>query len=326
MIDFVEAIKYQCKDSPFLGHCKPFRSRMNDFGWETYTLQGCREMEVHFHPDTSRLKVKGSLPYFIKGHNFTCSHKDFVEGVEVLQNLLQVPLWGAEVEAFEYGTICPVRDKPALYIRNHFAPASSRLNLNERGKDKGAFRWWSDSVKSLKLYDAGRNIRLKQDLKAREVIEEAGYDTQKNYIKFEVHHRQPFNLQGRAITLEDLQNPSFLNFLNQHLIEQYHQLQPMRTLQPPTDKKNLSALDIAVSVYVEDLLNQGIPVAEARKKVYQFINRAECLNQQDKDSRKATIRKAFAKLQESEKSQWDLTEDLLKALDAENKAVEGSEG
>lgn len=283
-------------------------------------------MEVHWHPETGRLKVKGSLPYFIKGHNFTCSNQDFVEGVEVLQNLLQVPLWCAEVEAFEYGTICPVTEKPATYIRNHYAPASAHLYLNERGKDKGAFRWWSDSVKSLKLYDAGRNIRLKQDLKAREVIRDEGYNPQQDYIKFEVHHRKPYNLQGRAITLEDLQHPQFIEFLNYNLIDNYHKLQPMRTLLPAQDKKNLSALDIAVSVYVEGLLNQGIPVEDARKKVYQFINRAECLNQQDKDSRKATIRKAFAKLQESDKSKWDLTEDLQKALNAENKAVEGSEG
>ena len=283
-------------------------------------------MEVHWHPDTGRLKVKGSLPYFIKGHNFTCSYQDFVEGVEVLQNLLQVPLWGAEVDCFEYGTICPVKDKPALYIRNHFAPASSRLNLNERGKDKGAFRWWSDAEKSLKLYDPGKNLKTKQDLKAREVIRDEGYDPQQNYIKFEVHHRKPYNLQGRTIKVEDLQNPQFIEFLNCNLIENYHKLKPMRTLLPAQDKKNLSALDIAVSVYVEDLLNQGIPVEDARKKVYQFINRAECLSQQDKDSRKATIRKAFSKLQESDKSKWDLTEDLEKALDAENKAVECNEG
>ena len=320
MIDFIEATQYQYKDSPNLGHCKAFPCKLNQYGWETYTLQGCKEMEVHWNPELGALRVKGSLPYFIQGHNFTFSNVAFVEGVGILQNLLGVGLWDAVLDAFEYGCIFPVEGKPADYIRNHNALPKAHLYMNERGRDKGAFRWWEDSSKALKLYDAGKNIKMKQGLKAREVIEECGYNPELQYIKFELHHKKPHLLnRGRNLVLEDLQDPDFLKQLAGTLIEDYHQLQPMRTLIQPTNKKDLSALDIAVSVYVEDLMNQGLPVEEAKRKIYSFINQSPALERQDKDARKATFRKAFGKLQESGSSQWDLTHKIEDALAVEDR-------
>ena len=223
MIDFVEATKCLCKDTPFLGHCKPFPCKLNQYGWETYTLQGCREMEVHWNPEVGLLRVKGSLPYFIQGHNFAFPNKDFVESVEVLSNLLGVGLWDAGLDAFEYGVIFPVGGKPSDFIRNHYAPKKAHLCMNERGKDKGCFRWWEDSSESIKLYDAGKNIKMKQGMRAREVIEDSGYNPECEYLKFEVHFKKPHLLNnGRDLTLEALQNPQFLQSLSSILMEQYH--------------------------------------------------------------------------------------------------------
>lgn len=318
MIDYIAVTRYQCKYSPFLGHCNNSPSKLNLYGWQTYTLQGCKEMEIHWNPEMRALRVKGSLPYFLQGHNFTFSNAGFVEGVEILQNLLGVGLWDAELDSFEYGCIFPVEGKPVDFIRNHSAPAKAHLYMNEKGRDMGAFRWWEDSSKSLKLYDAGRNIKLKQDLKAREVIEDCGYNPKGQYLKFELHHKKPHLLNsGRDLPLEALQNPKFLKFLSSTLIEHYHQLQPMRTLIQPTNKKDLSALDIAVAVYVESLMNQGLPVEEAKKKIYAFINKSPALERVDRDARKATFRKAFGKLQESSESQWDLTHKIEEALASE---------
>ena len=318
MIDFIEATICLDKDTPNLGHCKPFPCKLNQVGWETYTLQGCREMEVHWRPDASLLKVKGSLPYFIQGHNFSFSNADFVEGVEVLQSILGVGLWPSYLDAFEYGCIFKVDGKPAEYIRNHTSQPYSKLYINERGKDKGAFRWWGDSTKSLKLYDAGKNIKMKQGLKEREVIQKCGYDPECNYLKFEVHWNKPQLLNsGRGIVLENLQNPEWIGTLSATLIEQYKLLKPMRTLQQPISKKDLSAIDIAVNVLVESMMEQGIPIEETRKQVYAYINGARCLDKRDKDARKATFRRAFGRLKESEVSQWDLTSKIEEALAVE---------
>ena len=322
MIDFIEATQYQCKDSPFWGHCKPFPCKLNQYGWNTYTLQGCKEMEVHWSPEMGALRVRGSLPYYLQGHNFTFSSADFVEGVKMIQGLLEVPLWDAQLDALEYGCIFPVEMKPALYIRSHNALPETHLNLNEKGKDKGAFRWWDDSTKALKLYDAGRNIKMKQGLKAREVIQDSGYNPEGQYLKFEAHWKKPHLLNGgRGIVLDDLQNPDFLQVLSSTLINEYHQLQPMRTLLQPTSKKDFSAVDIAVSFLAEALMNQGLPIDEIKKRVYDYINQAPCLDKQDKDARKATFRKAFGKLQESEDSQWDLTSQIEDALAVESAEI-----
>lgn len=272
-------------------------------------------MEVHWNPEVGLLRVKGSLPYFIQGHNFAFSNKDFVESVEVLSNLLGVGLWNAGLDAFEYGVIFPVEGKPSDFIRNHYAPKKAHLCMNERGKDKGCFRWWEDSSESIKLYDAGKNIKMKQGMKAREVIEDSGYNPECEYLKFEVHFKKPHLLNnGRDLTLEALQNPQFLQSLSSILMEQYHLLKPMKTLVQASSKKDLSALDCAISCYVETLLNQGLPVEDAKSRLYDFINQQPVLSKQDKDSRKATIRKAFGKLQESSESQWDLTHKIEDAL------------
>ena len=65
------------------------------------------------------------------------------------------------------------------------------------------------------------------------------------------------------------------------------------------------------------MMNQGIPVEDAKKRIYNYINQQDLLSKQDKDSRKATIRKAFEKLQESNESQWDLTHKIEEALEIE---------
>ena len=322
MIDFIEATQYLHKDSPFLGHCKPFPCKLNKYGWDTFTLDGCNEMQVHWNPEQCALKVKGSLPYYLQGHNFSFSNADFVEGVDLIQSVLHIPLWDATLDAFEFGCIFPVAVKPTLYIRNHTALPEAHLYLNEKGRDKGAFRWWDDSTKALKLYDAGRNIKMKQGLKAREVIEDSGYNPEGEYLKFEAHWKKPHLLNGgRGVVLDDLQNQPFLHFLSSTLVKEYHQLQPMRTLVQPTSKKDLSAVDIAVSVLAEALMNQGLPIVEIKKRVYDYINQAPCLDKQDKDARKLTFRKAFGKLQESEESQWDLTSKIEEALALEDAEI-----
>lgn len=317
MIDFIEAIKYGCKDSPNLTHCKPFQCKLNKFGWNTYGLKGCDEIQVHYKPESGGLRIKGSLPYFIQGHNFSFSREGFVECVEVLQNLLGVGLWDAEVAEFEYGTIFPVEVQPSLLIRNHYAPSGSHLVQDEKGKDKGSFRWWTDSDKVLKMYDAGKNVKQKLRPKERDVLAGCGYNPDKNYIKFEVHYKKPERITGRVITLEDLQSTEFVKILNNDIVRKYQELRPMRTLKPQTDKKKLSALDIVVSAFVEEEMNQGVPMEGVKRKVYRYANSAGCLTTPDKDARKATIRRAFGRLAESESSSWDLTEMLQRSLDAD---------
>ena len=107
--------------------------------------------------------------------------------------------------------------------------------------------------------------------------------------------------------------------LKGNLMDQYHLLTPARALILPSDKKNFTSLDAVLFTLAEAVMNvQGLPLAEAKKQIYHTINQAECLSKSDKDARKAQIRKAFDKLEESPESKWDLTARLEDALELDN--------
>lgn len=321
MIDFVSATICNGKDSANLSFCKSVPVCVN--GWQKYYLDGCEKLAVWNNATAGQLKIEGSLPYFLQGHNFAFSRASFIEVVELIQQALDLPMWSAEVNAFEYGAIVQVNSKPKLYIQRHYAPAGSKLKLNECGKDAGAFRWWEDRFESLKLYDAGKNIKMKQGLQRRAVIQAAGYDPNSQYLKFETHYKRkamPVLNNGRAVLLEDLQAPEWLDHLKHNTIQQYQLLKTMRTLELPTSKKDLSSTDIITQAFVESFMNvEGKSLQDAKRRLFQRINELpdNLLTKADKDARKRQINAIFDKLKETDSSPWDLTEKIEAAFAAE---------
>lgn len=102
---------------------------------KAYYLEGCERVKVWHIPQTGLLKVEGSLPYFLNGHNFSFTREELVQAVEILDSMLgHVGLWGAIVDKFENRVIVPVDAKPKEYIAKHFASPGSHLQriLNER--------------------------------------------------------------------------------------------------------------------------------------------------------------------------------------------------
>lgn len=318
MIDYIEISNSLYKDSPNLTFCKGCSNPMNDFGWETFKVDGCKEMVLYWNPQSRIIRLKGSLPYFLKGHNFSFSRKEYVESIELLQNILQVGLWDARFDRFEFGAIFPVDKSPSQYIKNHTAGKRSKLNENWKGNNRGKGKWWDNPNEILKMYDAGANIRMKQKRSSRGIIEEDGYNPNLNYLKFEAHIIKPYLLNfGRDILVEDMQNPQSLMKMKEILLSQYHLLSPMKELLKPTDKKEFSATDIVVREFVKELMNDGKSIEQAKEQIYQSIREAECLDKPDKQSRRNTIKEAFNKLQEAEHSEWDLTGKIESALDKE---------
>lgn len=320
MIDYIKATIYNCKDSNFLSNSKP--SVQYASGWECYYLQGCKEMKVWYNPKNRMLRLEGSLPYFVKGHNWCFTNEEFAEAVELIDSLLgNVGLWDAELNTFENGIIVPTEAKPKEYIARHTASKGTQLKLYKDERKAGKLSIWQRKGEAdLKMYDAGANIKRKQGLQqARAIIEGAGWDPEKDYLKFEVRYLKPELLNnGRAVTLEMLKHDKFVNMLKGEIMERYHLLTPERALMRPTDKKEMQSIDAVIITFADMLMNsQGLSLEEVKKQIYKTINDAECLNKADKDARKAQIRKCFARLQESPESKWDLTAKLDTALDAE---------
>lgn len=320
MIDYIEAIKCTGKDTPFLD----FREQVAEYasGWQRYNVEGCEKLQLDWNPSARQMKLRGSLAYYWQGHNFTCQRSTFIEAVEYLQGVLNVGLWDSSLLAFEFGAIMPVERKPKYYIQNHHTAAGEKLTENERGKDKGCFKWWEGSGEVLKMYDVQKNILLKQGLERRAIIEGAGWDPMGNYLKFEVKFTNPEKLLvgGGPLLLEKLQEPAFISYLQQVLLQQYKRLGPMKTLKPPKDKGELTTADIILRELLEDWMNkEGISIQEAYKGLCGSLNAYPdtLLTKVDKDHRRRQIKALFQKLEENPCSQWDISGKLEAALAAE---------
>lgn len=322
MLDYIAITKYlEGKDTPYFANCK-WLAAYNG-GGERYAVEGCEQLEAIWNERTRILKIRGSVPYFIQGHNFACDKATFVEAVDHLQARLKTGLWDAFVDAVEVGAIFEVERRPKEYIKNHHARRAAHFLENAKPKDKGNFKWWEEGGgDSLKMYDAGRNILMKQGTKRREIIQEAGWNPCADYLKIEAHINRPARVNGgAALLLEDCVNGEKYAMLRARLQELYNELEPMRTLETPTDKSNLRTQDLLALALAEEYMNNhNCGHDEARKALFERINAMseEILTKADKDARKRQIRAIFGKMQEAAQSEFDLNEELAASLANEN--------
>ena len=204
-----------------------------------------------------------------------------------------------------------VDTKPKDYIKHHNIGTGEHLQANDRGKDKGNFRSWNEPNVRLKMYDASRNILMKQGLQRQGIIEEAGWNPEGHFLKWEAHYVKPEVLnQGRALILANLVDRHWEEIFKADLYNQYKRLIPMKTIVTPTNKKDLGSADIVLLSLAELQINEGISLEELKKILYDKINSIpdEVLTKADKDSRKRQIKAMLDKIVEEPESRWDLSE------------------
>lgn len=313
-IDFIEATGiFTGKDTPFFGHLEEW-SENKATGRKTYIIQGQRKLTFYYTPATGFLVMRGSIMYFWQGHNFTYDKKAFCNAIDYLGQLLHVNLWRMWLNILEVGVIVEVETKPRNYIKNH--REGKGMLLYDNPKDKGQLRSFNDKLAERKLYDAGRNIKMKQGLTLQEVIQNAGWNPQGNYLKWEVHYIKPeVSLNhGHGILLCDLLNPAWEDVFKSDIYSQYKRIIPMKSIVYPSDKSDLHALDIFAIELVEAKLNEGKTLQEVKTLLYDRINASAILSKADKDARKRKVKATLEKLAESEESAWDISQKLKEAL------------
>lgn len=320
MIDYISATtSFDGKDIKFVSHSLHLEAEYSS-GWQKYWLEGCNRLVVWIHPQHKLLRLEGSVAYYWQGHNFSFGKHDFVEAIQHISSILGMSIWNAVVNCFEYGVIMQVMMKPKEYITHHSADPKSKLIVNEKAKDKGNFRWWEDKNVELKMYDAGRNILMKQGEDKKQIIRDAGWSDEGDFLKWEAHYLRPECLnKGVGLKLHNLVNPDWQNVFKEDLYTQYQRLFPMKGIITPTTKKELSTADILVLTMVEESINEGRTLEELKKVLYSRINSfpEEVLTKSDKDLRKGQIRKLLAKIKEADESIYDLSEQIQKALEAD---------
>lgn len=319
MIDFISIIKPNRygKVSPYFGHCQ-IMAEYPSTGAVRYRLEGCEGLDIYWNPN-GFLKLQGSIMYYWQGHNFTYSPEAFQAAIDYIGKMLHVGLWDCIVEVFEYGVIMPVEVKPRDYIQHHKAKPSEHLHQFINGKDKGNFTSWQDSNVRLKMYDAGKNIEMKQGMSRRDIIQEAGWNPQDYYLKWEAHYLKPYVLNhGNGVILANLINPDWQDIFKEDLYQQYKRLIPMANVEAPTSKADLSTADIIALALVEDNLNESKTLQEVKKMLYNRINSFpdEVLSKSDKDARKRQVKAILGKMREADTSKWDLSQQLAAALQA----------
>ena len=312
MLDYIEITKHiQGKNKPFLGHLQP--EAVYSSGMERYFVQGCRKMKIEHNPNTQSLKLKGSPLYFIQGHNFTYNKDSYIEGLKHIEDLLEMDLFDSDLDSFEYGIILKVDTKPKYLIAGHNAGKGLLMRTNP--KDRGGIRYFEDKMLQLKLYDAGRNIKFKQGMTMKGIIKEAGWNPDGYYVKVEAHYKQPHKLlnDGRAIRLADIFLPKWEKRLKEDLFEQYQRLEPMKTIELPTNKSELSSADIILLSLAEVSINQGI---DLKRTLFEKINSIpeNILNMEDKKARRRQINKLLERIEKAPKSMYDLSDLLASAL------------
>ena len=320
MIDFIRTTISGCKDTIKLSHLV-LESENNKYNRTYYVIEGCKEMKIIILHNTGEIRLQGSVPYYFQGNNFSFDRKNFVQAIDHINTITNIDFWQSDIDEFEYGVIMEVPTTPRSYIVHHTAKQGERLIQNEKGKDKGKFRWWEDNSVSLKLYDAGRNIKTKQSENRKQVIRNAGWDDEKEYIKFEIHYKKPhlYLNRGRAMKLYCLANPEWEDRLKEDLLKQYQRLYPHKGIAIPTDKKNFGTPNIYAYTLTEFAISMDYSTEDVKGLLYNTINNANTtLSKSDKYARKKEVSKIQDTLLTHTESKWDLGKKLQEAINKAN--------
>jgi len=242
MIDYTEITKHLYKDNPCFDYLQGEASYKS--GWNKFFLKGCKEMEVWYNESNKLLKVKGSLPYYWQKHNFTFGRESLQGSINDISGRLKVNLWEAELSRFEYGSIIEVQARPEELIRHHIKIKGMQTrSINPDAKI------FEGIIQSLKLYDAGRNMKNKLDKAIRSLLSnDYGYDQGKHYLKIENHYKKPYKAlnSGIRILVNDLLIPEFYQKCKADLLSQYRNIMKTESILIPNDKKSLSAFSISM--------------------------------------------------------------------------------
>jgi hypothetical protein len=291
MIDYTEITKHLHKDNPCFDHLQYEASYKS--GWNKFLLKGCKEMEVWYNESNNLLKVKGSLPYYWQKHNFTFDREALHESIQDISARLKINLWEAELSRFEYGSIIEVQAKPEELIRHHI-----KIKGMQTRSINPDVKIFEGIIQSLKLYDAGRNMKNKLDKAIRSHLSQAcGYDQGKQYLKIENHYKKPYQAlnSGIRILVNDLLIPEFYQKCKTDLLSQYRNIMKTETFLIPKDKKALSAGNIILLAFKETESLFNINAEERIKSLLKAIPE-EILNQNDKKARKLQIRKMLKEI------------------------------
>lgn len=304
--DFLEASKSLDKDKICLDHLDHEASYSS--GWQKFIYEGCKAIEIWMNPDTDKLKIKGSIPYFITGQNFKTSSEDFEQGIDHISEVLNLDIRQAEVNVFEFGTTLSIQFPAKEIFTSHIKIRGMRSRAFDHGK------YFDDRVLRLKLYDAGKNIKNKLTKEERQKLSNySGYDPFQHYLKIENHYKKPQVCFKRSLLLvDDLMKPEFQTICKEDLLKKYQSIMKSNSFEIKS-KKQVTSSTIPLLLLKEF---EGLLPCKAEDLIRQKIKSfpAEILSKEDKKSRVRQIRANLRKIETVRSCQYDISEILMNQI------------
>lgn len=296
MIDYIE-IELLLDGQGFMADNLKFYSKT---AWNTlnYKLNaGHKELDISYNIECDILKIRGSLPYFLNGHNIHFSQADFTQSIDLISSLLGVDVWKGEVTEFEYGLIVETEHHCKSVLDAHAKLKGCKLAIYDHGRQftsrKGKYR--------LKIYNPWKNTPNKMTKAVREQLKKDGLAPSDRVIKVEAHIKDARMVNGRDYPLvKSLVLPGFQKVCKDFLKRRYDDIEKTKPLIIPGDKKVADSLGIALCAYAD---GESQWAEKVLSKLSSFPDNV--LSASDKQQRRRIIRKKIAQLTD-ERSDFDL--------------------
>lgn len=240
MTDFLKLRKPDvCKDSFAFENLE--LTGQNRFGCKFYSLtDGFTPLKIQHNERTGNLTIKGSIPFFWQGHNFSFQNLQLLKAMEYCSEVLCTNLMDFEVESFEFGRMLAVATDPDYILKNHLALPKHSFNSYRRKSGILTGIEFSDSVRKLKMYNPKFSPAFRKILKDIKAGIQ-GFDPKGNFIRVENHvDFADRYLQIRKLSLDQYCKVEFQDMLKTDLMDTYNSILRKETfifphgLQKPT--------------------------------------------------------------------------------------------
>lgn len=263
-------------------------------------------LDIYHYPEYNKVTIKGSLPYFLLGHNYSISLEQEMGTIEYISNVLETDIFKFTVVNVEVGCVIESPFTINSILNSHIKIKGMKTKSYSNGK------YFEDSNVISKIYDFQKNIKSKVSKNIRSELEKSSnYSGNKTYVKIENKYKRPeISVKHRGLLIQDLFDIKFIEFFKNDLLDYYNSILKTGSVLIE-NKKQLSLPSICLIALkkLEDIgdYNTTAVVKEIIKSYTDILS---------KDDQKARIRQLFNSLKKIElkKCEFDLSELLIKSM------------
>lgn len=262
-------------------------------------------LKVNYNENKQVLSIKGSLPYFVQGHNFFFDLNGVKTAINMVSKLLDVDLYDAEVKIIEYGVVVCPKFGIDDFTSSHLSTRGYNRDVYEKG---GMLYRRKDKAYKLKFYSLWANIddtENKISKENRRMLECSHLGRRNNPMRYEIHGNPRKILNCNKVMVSDIVTEEFENKCKAVLLKRYRQLKKRERLSL-TNMYRLDSLKIVLALLSEYCYTY-------QDEIIRMIDRTEA-KEDAKKMRRTFFRQKFRSIPH-EKCNYSIEELIVEALD-----------